>query len=510
MKKNIILSATLAAVLLSFSSCEDFLTQGNPNKIAAESYFQTENDVERALSGAYLAIRSDNCLGEGSTLFTEERSDNMGRLDNQSSSGEPFQFTDFSLLPSNTYLKNHWVAMYTAITRCNFLLSYMDNVTFDDEKTQVNYKAEAKYIRALVYFHLVRKWGDVPLVTTYLTTTEEINASTSRTPKETVYAQIVKDLEEALNSNLPDIQPESGKGHACKAAISGLLGQVYLTMATTLADGNKTTYLQQAKTYLEKCYGMRSFGKLSEIPYEDVFDVSKKSTCPEIIFQIVYKQGDKDYYSSMAADNQAKGETINSQKKSTGAGNYVNTDIVKEYEETDLRKAWSVKYAEDPVAKSYFITKFRDTSDAAGTLGYGGNDWILMRYADVILMLAEVNMYLGDEDTAIKYLDEVRTRAGMPTYAAMRSNSEYQSKYPTLKLAILHERRVELAFENHRWFDLLRFFTTDELVNYIHSKNQDDYGISNIKNFGTKDIYYPIPFDEYKLNPEKMYQNPGY
>lgn len=510
MKKNILLSATLTAVLLSFSSCEDFLTQENPNKIAVESYFQTENDVERALNGVYLAIRSDNCLGEGSTLFTEERSDNMGRLDNQSSAGEPFQFTDFSLLPSNTYLKNHWVAMYTAVTRCNFLLSHIDDVTFADEATRTDYKAEAQYVRALVYFHLVRKWGDVPLVTTYLTTADEIKAKTGRTPKETVYAQIVKDLEEALDCNLPDIQSESGKGHACKAAISGLLGQVYLTMATTLSDGKKETYLQQAKTYLEKCYGMRTFGTLSEIPYEEVFDVAKKSTCPEIIFQIVYKQGDQDYHSSMAADNQAKGETINSQKKSTGAGNYVNMDIVKEYEATDLRKTWSVKYAADPVAKSYFITKFRDTSDAAGTLGYGGNDWILMRYADVILLLAEVHMYLGDETTAIKYLDEVRARANMPSYAVMQSDPGYKSKYPTLKLAILHERRVELAFENQRWFDLLRFFTANELVDYIHSKNQDDYGISNINNFGTKDIYYPIPFDEYKLNPEKMYQNPGY
>lgn len=511
MKKNIILSTTLAISLLSFSSCEDFLTQENPNKIAAESYFKTENDAERALNGAYQALRSDNCLGEGSTMFTEERSDNMGRLDNQSSSGEPFQFTDFSLLPSNTYLKNHWVAMFTAVTRSNFLLSHIDDVTFEDEATRTNYKAEAKFIRALVYFHLVRKWGDVPLVTSYLTTPDEINDNTFREKKEVVYAQIVKDLEEALSSNtLPDIQPESGKGRTCKASISGLLGQVYLTMATTLSDGNKDTYLRNAKNNLEACYNMRKFGSLNEIPYQDVFDVSKKSTCPEIIFQIVYKQGDQDYYSSIAADNQAKGETINSQKKSTEAGNYVNTDIVKEYEETDFRKEWSVKYAEDPVAKSYFITKFRDISDAAGTLGYGGNDWILMRYADIILMLAEVNMYLGDETAAISYLDEVRSRAGMPAYAEMQSDPSYKSKYPSLKQAILHERRVELAFENHRWFDLLRFFTTNELADYIHNKNQDDYGISNIKNFGSKDIYYPIPFDEYKLAPERMYQNPGY
>ncbi|MCE5226150.1 MAG: RagB/SusD family nutrient uptake outer membrane protein [Porphyromonadaceae bacterium] len=510
MKKNILIAITLAANSFAFSSCNDFLSQENPNKVAAESYFQTENDVERALNGVYLALRSDACLGEGSTLYTEERSDNAGRLDNQSSSGEPFQFTDFSLLPSNTYLKTHWTAMYTAITRANFLLTYIDEVTFDDESTKETYKAEAKFVRALVYFHLVRKWGDVPLVTTYLTNQSEINEHTFREKRETVYAQIIQDLKDGLGSNLVNIQPVSGKGKGCKVAINGLLGQVYLTMATTLSDGNKQSNLENAKKYLTDAYNMRTFGSLKEIPYEDVFDVEKKSSCPEIIFQIVYKQGDKDYYSSIASDNQAKGETINSQVKSTGSGNFVNPDLVKEYEDTDLRKTWSVKYASNAIAKSYIITKYRDTSDAAGTLGYGGNDFILMRYADLILMLAEVNMYLNDESSAIKYLNEVRERAGMPTYEVAITDASYKAKYPTLKLAILHERRVELAFENQRWFDLLRFFTPEELKTYIQSKKQDDYGISNLNNFGTKDYYYPIPFDEYKLDPEKMWQNPGY
>lgn len=317
----------------------------------------------------------------------------------------------------------------------------------------------------------------------------------------------MKDLTEALNSSLPNIQPEAGKGRACKVAINALLGQVYLTMATTL-DGDKQANLKAAKTALETAYGMRTFGRLSEIPYSDVFNVNKKTTCPEIIFQIQYIQGDKDYSSGIASSNQPKGETINSQKKSTGTGNFVNPDVVKEYEESDLRKDWSIQYS--AYANGHFITKFRDASDAAGDLGYGGNDWILMRYADVILMLAEVNQLLGDETAAIGYLNQVRERAGLPTYEESLKNTEYKSKYPTLKLAILHERRSELAFENHRWFDLIRFFTIDELTTYIHSKSQADYGISNIQNFGKKDRYYPIPFDEYKLDPERMYQNTGY
>lgn len=507
MKKIIFQLTVLLFALYGFTACDSFLEENNPNKIPVETYFQTENDVERAVNAAYLAIRSNSCLGEGSYLYTEERSDNMGRLDNQSSAGEPFQFTDFSLLPSNTNLRTHWNSMYTAVTRANFVLTYMDEVSFTDEKVKENYRAEAKFIRALVYFHLVRKWGDVPLVTKFLTTQDEIKAITFREKESVVYAQIVTDLTEALNATLPNIQPASGKGRTCKAAINALLGQVYLTMATTI-EGDRTDNLNSAKKYLEDAYNMKTFGTLKEIPYKDVFDVSKKTTCPEIIFQIQYIQGDKDYYSSIATNNQPKGEKINSQKSNTGTGNFVNPDVVKEYEENDTRKEWSVQFS--TYTNANFITKFRDASAAAGTLGYGGNDWILIRFADVILMLAEVNSYLGNEAAAIGYLDQVRERAGLPSYAESVKDATYKANYPTLKLAILHERRSELAFENHRWFDLLRFFTIEELTTYIHSKKQEDYGISNIKNFGTKDRYYPIPFDEYKLDPEKMYQNPGY
>lgn len=263
------------------------------------------------------------------------------------------------------------------------------------------------------------------------------------------------------------------------------------------------------------CLGMKQFNRLNEVTYDDnaqtgLFAVANKSTCPEILFQIVYKQGDKDYHSSIAADNQSIGITCNSQYPSKGQGTYVNEDLVNEYEATDKRKAFSVVYADNPKAMAYCITKFRDTSDAAGTLAYGGNDWIILRYADVILMMAEVYEALGEETKAIPYLDEVRERAGLPGYTESIQNTDYRSKYPTLKLAILHERRVELAFENQRWYDLLRFFTIDELVTYMHAKDPNCYGISNLQNFNEKDIYYPIPYDEWKLNPEGMYQNEGY
>lgn len=510
MTKRYIIIACLAALSVLSSCSKEFLEQNNPNAIPTAVYYKTEGDIAVAVNGAYQSLRSGDNLGENSGLYTDERSDDAGRNDNQSNAGEPFQFNDFSILPANTYLKSHWLSLYQTITRCNQVLSNIDNISFGSPETKSQYAAEAKFIRALIYFHLVRKWGDVPLVTKQLTTLEEVKANTFREKKEKVYEQIVTDLKDVVNSSLPNQQTGANKGRVSKAAGNALLGQVYLTMATAQDAASRTENLNNAKTFLTNSWNMRSFGTLKEIPYTDVFDVNKKTTCPELIFQIVNKQGDINYSSSIAFNNQAKGETTNSKKPSSSVGGNVKLDLVKEYEEGDLRKEFSIKFANDATVKDWFITKFRDTSAVAGTNGYGGNDWILIRYADVALMLAEVNMYLGDNATAIQYLDMVRERANMPLYNTVKNDPVYSSKFPTLKLAILHERRVELAFEHHRWFDLLRFFTINELVTYMHAKSQADYGKASLSNFGLKDQYFPIPFDEYQLDPTKMYQNPYY
>lgn len=521
MKSNIYIVSLFAVGLISFSSCTDFLTEEDPNHITADSYFSTENDVERAVNGAYTALRSGSCMGEGSTAYTEERSDNAGRWDNQSAAGEPFQFTDFSLLSSNTYLKSHWDAMFKTVNNANFAIKGAESITFEDESVKNQYIAEARFVRALAYFDIVRKWGDAPLVTEYLSTSSEIWEHTYRTDKSEIYALIVEDLKFAADDNHLPNYTDVERGHANKAAAAGLLGKVYLTMAHVLEDGKRSEYLDNARKYLEQCYDLRNFNSLSQVSFDPeasngVFNVGYKSDCPEILFQIVYKQGDKDYSSSIARDTQPGGETTNSLYASSGVPMLkVTPDLVKEFETsdngfgwTDPRYGYSVGHSDKQ--NCYYVTKYRDKSDAAGTLGYGGNDWIILRYADVILMLAEVNDELGNTDVAISYLNQVRSRAGVPDYETSMRNSKYSNLCPTLKMAILHERRVELAFENQRWYDLLRFFTPTELVNYMHSKNQDDYNESNLQNFSETDIYYPIPYDEWLLNPEGMYQNPGY
>jgi hypothetical protein len=499
------------ALLLSLSACKkDFLQQNDPNSVAVTNYFKTENDVLLAVNGCYSALRSGNTIGEGSDLWTDQRSDDTGTNDSQSNSGEPFQFNNFAIVPGNSYLYTHWAAMYNVISDCNIILGNIDNAAFTTPANKQIYKAETETIRALIYFHLVREFGDIPLVTVQPTTVAQTTALTTRVPQLTVYNQIVADLKDAVASPLPTTQATGTIGRLSLAAVNTLLGKVYLTMATTEDPTNTTANLNNALTYLTAAYNLKTFSSLSSIPYTDVFDVTKKSTCPELIWQIVYKQGDPVYSSAIAANSQASGELVDSQKPSSTVGDNVTHDLVNDYETNDPRGTFSIKFANAAAVKDWYVTKFRDVSSAAGVNGYGGNDWILMRYADVILMLAETNMYLGNNTVAIQYLDMVRARAGMPTYEVSSATAPYSTNYPTLKLAILHERRVELAFEHHRWFDLLRTFNTTDLVAYFKSKSQANFGSALLSNFSTKDRYFPIPFKEYNLDPVKMYQNPGY
>lgn len=506
--RNLISMFIILLFLSGMGGCKkSFIEQANPNAAPVDNGFKTETDIASGVYGVYQSLRSSNCVGEGAQLWTDDRADDVNTTDNQSNNGEPFQFSAFSLVPSNSYLQSHWSALYTPIVRANLILSAIDNITFGSEDTKKQYIAELKFIRAYMYYNLVREFGDVPLVTERLTALEQVAALTERVKRELVYAQIVADLKDVAGSNLPVVQPAAGKGRVSLQAANAVLGQVYLTMATTLDEG-KTENLNNAKTYLLACYNQKTFANLSDIPFKDVFDVAKKLTNAEIIFQIGYKQGDASYSSSLARNNQAKGETINSLFESQGAGGLFTKDLLNEFETGDLRTAFSIKFA--AATSSYFITKFRDASETATKQGYGGNDWILVRYADVILNLAEVFMYLNDNATAISYLNMVRARAQRPDYATMMTDPTYAAKYPSLKLAILHERRVELAFEHHRWHDLTRFFNATDLVAYFKAKNQADYDNSPLSNFTTKDYYFPIPYNEYKLDPVKMYQNPGY
>jgi hypothetical protein len=178
-KKLIALLCVTAFVAVSPSCKKSFLEESDPNAVTLTNNFKSPNDIMLAVNGIYESLRSGNNIGESSDLWTDQRSDDTGTNDSQSNAGEPFQFNNYSLIPSNTYLKSHWVSLYGTITRANVVLSHIDDVQFPDNNLKLQYTAEAKFLRALEYFHLVRLWGDVPLVTKQLSSSE-VPAATFR------------------------------------------------------------------------------------------------------------------------------------------------------------------------------------------------------------------------------------------------------------------------------------------------------------------------------------------
>jgi len=476
---------------ISATSCSDFLNENNPDSLQTNTYFKTEKDVDLAVNGIYAQLRNTNYYSN-MCRYTEIHSDNTTLSSGlkTATSGVYNEFDIYNLSKTNSVVQSAWDAMYLCINRSNYVLDNINTVSMNDDKKQ-KYIAQIKFLRALSYFHLVRLFGDVPLVIKDINSEEEAK-SYKRMAKDSIYIQIVEDLKFVCESPLQNqCIDASSIGRVSKVAGMALLGKVYLTMYADLSD-NKKSNLENAIYYLESAYNLKSFSKLSDINYADLFALSNE-TNPEIIFQIAYK-GVTDLASNFAYLFQPEGKTGLTSLKVGSGYNLPESDLYTEYESVlDRRRTVSI----GTVDGIRYCKKYVDLSNSEGL---GGNNWIELRYADVILMLAEAYNELGGNEPKVKsYLDMVRTRANLKTYD--ESSITYHSKYPTFKEAILHERRVEFAFENQRWYDLLRFKKGQELIDYLNGKGYT---------FTNRDRLLPIPYREEKLDPVGMYQNEGY
>lgn len=483
MKSKIYYIALTACLLIS-SGCSNFLNESDPNSIPSNLFYETEADVKMGANGAYAALRGDGYY-KNMYLYTDVRSDNSTLQDPGANSGVLYQFSNYTLMTDNSYVKTHWADLYKCITRTNQVLESANAISFRNELDRNKVIAEMHFLRALTYAHLVFQFGDIPIVTKPLRTKNEIWDHTKRDPKAQVYNLIVSDLTVVQQSELPDIQTGNGVGRASKAAANGLLGKVYLMKA---ADedfaSEKEANLKLSEKCLETAWSVKPFIALEDIAYADVFDKDKQATCPEILFQVMYQSGSSALSSNFNYIFQPSAQTGLTSIRSGSGNNIPTSDMMDAYSTAPLdpRKAISVGTSNGV----NYTKKYTDLDDPNG---YGGNKWVILRYADIALMLAEVKMQLGEADAA-NYLNMVRTRAGLPDY----SGSD-------LREAIRHERRVEFAFEGQRWYDLIRLYSKAELLTYMQAKNT---------NFSEKDFLLPIPYDEHKLDTKRMYQNNGY
>jgi hypothetical protein len=463
---------------------------------STESFYLTETHINQALLGGYNGLRSAWVTSEGSYMLTESRSDNtfQGQAYNDGN------ISRFEVSPDLPVLYTTWSNYYNYIYRCNKILAEIGAIQMDDVKKK-QYQAEAKFLRALFYFDMVRLYGGVPLIKAPITIEESY--SINRSTVDEVYGLIVQDLTEAAEL-LPASNVTANQGRATKWAAKGYLGKVYLFRSGYPLKKNEWSKASQLfKEIMDS--GQFNFFPKYEDNYNYAFEGGKQQ-----VFSILFKSGQGGNGNPFPTRNASNDIS----PVSTALGGlpfggspfnlFLSNDLVNSFESGDLRKntsilsSWLNKSGQTiatlPTSKKY------QNGPVAGSNDWD-IDWIALSYTDVLMMYAEsINeTSYSSVGEAFAILNNVRNRAGLIPRTA--SNVPNQQSF---RLWIEDERRREFAFENLRWFDLVRTDRAFDVMKVFLKQ----YGMEN--NIKSRDQYlYPIPQSVRDITPT-IAQNPGY
>lgn len=499
MKKiTVFILTTLCFV--QFSCNDDFLTTTDPTRISSDLFYQNQTQFEQALNGVYGQLQGiTNTAYLGQEFMSDNTTLDFNPLDRGGAAGwEAFEFSTVN--SGNGEIAALWNNHYSAMYNINYALEKLAPSTIDAAAKSA-IEGQLKFIRAFHYFNLVRYFGDVILVTKTLNSPNEA-FDLVKSPQADVYKQIETDLKEAANL-LPTTYPASGRGRVTKGAALSLLGKVYLTL----------------KRYPEAVSTLKQvlpLGYSLYANYKDNFDPTKKNGV-ESVFEVQYQGGndlgEQSNFVYVFAPRLSQGAVTGFANTTPSGRNIPTNDMIAAYETGDLRKDISLQTSytlNGTVVPIPFINKYRYPHTITGR---SDNNWPVLRYSDVLLMLAEsINEATGPDAEALGYLNQVRKRAGLTELTGLTKD--------TFRTAVLKERRVELAFENHRWFDLQRTKTPAELAAFMNayaakektSPTVQRGGIAfNALDYVYSDFEYflPIPAPQILIN-SKLTQNPGY
>jgi len=461
--KKIIVLASLASLLMT--SCGDSFFDLEPaSSVTIDKVYKTASDYNVAVIGCYSKLQSQVNFY---TECCEYRSDNLTLSAPTSGTQDRYDIDHFVEKPSNGILSSYWANFNNNVYRCNLLLDQIDNANIADNLKK-QYKGEAMFIRALNYFNMYRIWGGVPATKHVVSAAEALKIA--RYSDEQMFDLIAGDLKEIVDNNyLPETYSSADMGRATDGAAKALLGKVYLTF-------HKWTEARDVLSQLIGKYQLVS-------PIAQVFCVDNKDN-NEIIFAVHFNK-------------EVEGEGHSYWYNITNASDETNqsSSLINTYPTDDTRKnlITYVKAANNV----YLMNKFYDTKST--TFNVVGNDQILLRYADVLLMYAEALNEIGydasEGSLALKYLNAVRERAGISDLTAKQLNS--QEKF---RKGILVERQREFPYEGQRWFDLVRMGFAQSIM--------AENGIE-IKDY---QLLFPIPQQEIEKvgDTSILWQNPGY
>jgi hypothetical protein len=471
---------TLASLIFLSAGCTDFLDLSPRDTANVGNFYRNAADMQAAVDAAYGMLASPGEYSYAYYNVSEVRSDNTFNWEGGGNLPDA-ELDQFKMSSTNEIIRLMWIDTYRGILACNTVLDHIGGAEMDDALRQ-RFIGEAKFLRALKHFNLVRTFGDVPLVLKETKSVDE-GYSQARVPQSEVYAQIITDLTDAA-AKLPVSYSGKDVGRATKGAALALLGKVYLT----------TRDFEKAKSTLKQVIDQGNYKLLPD--YAALWPAANANN-EESIFEVQFKKGGtgtgSSFYNNFAPRN--SGSSV-IQVGFAGGRNIPTADLIAAYEAGDARKAVSLsegytdnitgKYVADP-----YTLKYRDTPFAEGD---ADNNWVVLRYADVLLMYAEaINETTGPNAEAFDAINAVRKRAKLAVLPAGLSKAAFA-------LAIEHERQVELAFEGHRWFDLVRTGREVAVMN-AHFK------APVVAEFNA---VFPIPQTQIDVNPAGIRQNPGY
>jgi hypothetical protein len=510
--KNLICFILFGCFLLT--SCKkDFINLAPESLVTSGNFYKTQAHFNQALVGAYQSLRG--AKGSlNSWAMGEFRSDNTHYKYNPGNRGSfTLEAIDLFVDDQNTPVtQSMYNASYSGIARANIILSRLETVDLD-QAFENSIIGEAKFIRALLYFDLVRYFGGVPL---YLKEVDDVtNAYLPRSSVSVVYNAIESDLKDAIDK-LPATTANQN-GRATKSSAKMLLADVYLTQ--------KKYTLSEAELL-----GIINFGVHSLLTdYSTAFNPSNKNS-KESIFEIQFRQGTTGQQSDFVysflplSTNLSPIVGFPANLTTSGMFNTPTEDLMSTYEPNDARFNYSIGIAEGtgPVGNMViesvkdpqgyvkpankradpFIRKYLHPHSAVFNTD---NNFPIYRYSDVLLTLAEVLNEQNKSTQAIPYLNLVRLRARL-----LPSNETNQTR---LRDIIANERRVEFAFENKRWLDLVRTGKAIDIMNLhgaqikiIHAS--EAYLPANSYNVTQNRLIFPIPLREVQVGG--LQQNQGY
>ncbi|WP_294208266.1 RagB/SusD family nutrient uptake outer membrane protein [uncultured Chryseobacterium sp.] len=462
---------TPVVILLLLQSCSSDLLNTSPEATKVTSQFYTDaSQIEQGINAVYGTLQYTGQYQQAMLVIGEIPSDNTYDEVPANDSFTYGEFDFFTIQPNNSLIASTWKDHYIGIQQANIILNRIDAIQDMAQATKSNRIGEMKFLRALMYFNLVRVFGDVPLVTKETTNVNDYFGQ-GRTPVSEVYAFIEKELKDAIPL-LPAATTQ--KGRVTKAAAMGILGKVLITE-------NKYT---DALPYLSQIEGL-GYSLLSDV--SKIFDVTNKNNA-EIIFDVQFASGiNGNSEGSPAFQLFSPSGTVAGAK----GHNLPTKEIYNLYTGDDKRKSAYIGLTSNGIPYTKKIVK------TSNVIADGGSNIVVLRLADVYLMIAECYAKANDLSNANVYLNKIKSRAGIASVNLVSQQA--------LLAEIDKERRLELVGEGHRWFDLVRTGKAVQVMTQ-HFASTPGYSTATIDQHN---LLMPVPQGQINTDPA-IKQNPGY